>query len=215
MFTLGRKLVIGVLPFAVAATVASAGTASATNLVEQQAEFARGLSSAGVVDGVSYATTVADNLSGVSATVDNARFVAAADGGSIVVQSAQGAAITSIPTSLTTVGGNTIALGTQISGDGRSLSVTPQVSDSAGAELKDIATNPGAQNPDPLINGAAAGAAIGAVVGAILCVPALAAFLVGYIPCAIISVLSNALFGAILGAVVGAVAPDVIPQVLP
>ncbi|MEU5763281.1 hypothetical protein [Nocardia sp. NPDC047648] len=123
-----------------------------------------------------------------------------------------GAAVTELPRTLATPSGTTIALDAEVSEDGRTLSVTtPEVSAATGAELKDIATNPGAQYPDPVMNGAG----VGAVAALITCIPTLAIFVVGYALCAVVGVVTTAILGAVIGAIVGTVAPDVIPQVLP
>ncbi|MFI9412704.1 hypothetical protein [Nocardia gamkensis] len=101
-----------------------------------------------------------------------------------------------------------------MSEDGRTLSVTTrEVSVTTGAELKDIAADPGAQYPDPVMNGAGAG--VGAVAALITCIPILAIFVVGYALCAVVGVVTTAILGAVIGAIVNTAAPDVIPQVLP
>ncbi|GGK58444.1 hypothetical protein [Nocardia camponoti] len=200
------------LPIVVAVGLVGAGNASAND--DQAVRYAAGLGSAGTAEGVGYRTEVAPDLKTVSASVDSGRFVASPEGG-IVLESPTGAAITTIPASFATAGGNTITFATAIAEGGRGITITPQVAKPAADELRTIATVPGSQDSDPIHNGAAAGAGVGAIVGAVLCLPALAAFIIGYLPCAAIGVLTNALFGALIGAVVGAVAPDVIPQVLP
>ncbi|GAB2720912.1 glycine zipper domain-containing protein [Nocardia mexicana] len=73
----------------------------------------------------------------------------------------------------------------------------PQATPVAGIPLtEDITTNPNAQYPDPVLNGAAAGAAIGSAVG----------FFTGS---------GGPILGGLIGALVGATNPDVVPQVLP
>ncbi|MGK8485831.1 hypothetical protein [Nocardia asiatica] len=210
----GRKALIGALPLAVATTFAGAGAASATDYAEQQVKLAQAISTSGTSADVGYHTTVAPDLRSVSATLDAGTFQLGET--SIKVVNQVGAAVTELPRTLATPSGTTIALDAKVSEDGRTLSVTtPEVSAATGAELKDIATDPGAQYPDPVMNGAAAGAGVGAVAALISCIPAVAAFVVGYVLCAAVGVVTTAILGAVVGAIVGTVAPDVIPQVLP
>ncbi|MGW4636642.1 hypothetical protein [Nocardia sp. NPDC004415] len=205
-----RHVLAAALPIAVAVSLVGAGTGSAE--VDQQTRYAEGLSSVGVTDGVGYRSTVAPDLKTVSASLDAGRFVAAEDG--VVVESATGARIGEIPGSFRTVGGEVIALATEIAADGRGLTVTPQITPAAATELKDIATSPTAQFPDPVQNAAAVGAGIGAIAAAIVCIPMITTMIL-YLPCVGLVGLPNALVGALIGAVVGVVAPDIIPQVLP
>ncbi|MGW6426436.1 hypothetical protein ACWF82_27500 [Nocardia sp. NPDC055053] len=209
--SVGRRMLAAVLPVAVAVTFA--GVASAEVDADHQARFAQGLSSVGNAEGIGYSTAVTPDLRTVTATVDDGRFVLGPDG-TLTVESATGSPIAQVPTSFGTVGGNTITVATEISADGRTLAATPQVSQSAAPELKTIATNPAAQNSDPIQNAAALGAGVGLMSAAIMCVPAVMAVLV-YAVCAGMIGLPNALIGALIGAAVGAVAPEIIPQVLP
>ncbi|MFE6919715.1 hypothetical protein ACFVAV_01585 [Nocardia sp. NPDC057663] len=206
-----RRVLAAALPVVVA--VAFAGVASAEVDSDQQARFARGLSSVGNAEGIGYSTSVTPDLRTVSATVDDGRFVRGQDG-TLMVESATGSPIAQVPTSFGTVGGNTITVATEISRDGRTLTATPQVTQAATAELKTIATNPGAQNSDPVQNAAALGAGVGLAFAAIMCLPGIMAVIV-FFACTGLIGLPNALIGALIGAVVGAVAPEVIPQVLP
>ncbi|MGW4772213.1 hypothetical protein ACWEO2_29770 [Nocardia sp. NPDC004278] len=86
----------------------------------------------------------------------------------------------------------------------------------AGIPLQNVATNPDAENHDPLANGAAAGALAGAagsgVLGAAACLPGL---IVMAIPCGISSAIAGALWGTVFGLLVGVIDPDAVPQVLP
>ncbi|MGQ4597225.1 hypothetical protein [Nocardia sp. R6R-6] len=210
----GRRALIGALPLVVATTFAGAGAASATNYADQQAQLATAISTSGTSGDVGYHTTVAPDLKTVSTTLDAGTFQLGET--SIKVVDKTGAPVTELPRTVATPSGTAIALDAKVSDDGRTLSVTtPEVSAATGAELKDIATNPQAQYPDPVMNGAAAGAAGGAIAALITCIPTLAIFIVGYGLCAVVGVVTTAILGAVIGAVVGTVAPDVIPQVLP
>ncbi|MEU8897702.1 hypothetical protein [Nocardia sp. NPDC048505] len=211
----GRKVLTGVLPLAVAVTFAGAGVASATDHAAQQARWAESLTASGTAEGLDYKTTVAPDLKTISTVLDNGKFSLTADSAAVNLESSTGAKISELPLTLKTVAGNAIPLTPQVSADGKTLVVTPQVSPEVGAELKNIATNPGAQNPDPVLNGAAAGALVGLGIAAVVCLPALGAFVVGYFACLPLAAVGNVLFAAAVGAIVGIVAPDVIPQVLP
>ncbi|MGS2806488.1 hypothetical protein [Nocardia sp. MW-W600-9] len=208
---LGRRLLAAALPVAVAVTCA--GVASADVDADQQARFVQGLASHGQAEGIGYRTDVTPDMRTVSATVDEGRFVLGQDG-TLTVESATGSPIAQVPTSFGTVGGNTITVATEISADGRTLKATPQVSQGAATELKTIATNPTAQNSDPVHNAAAIGAGVGLIAAAVVCVPMITTMIL-YLPCVGLIGLPNALVGALIGAAVGAVAPEVIPQVLP
>ncbi|SNY81257.1 hypothetical protein SAMN04244553_2844 [Nocardia amikacinitolerans] len=210
----GRKALIGALPLVVATTFAGAGAASADSHADQQARLASAISTSESAGELGFRTTVAPDLSTVSATLDAGTFQLGET--SIKVVDKAGAAVSELPLELAMPSGAKIALDAEVSDGGRALSVkTPEVSAATGVELKDIATNPHAQYPDPVMNGAAAGAGAGAVLALITCIPTVAAFVVGYIACAAVWGVSTAVIGAIIGALVGTAMPDVIPQVLP
>lgn len=219
----GRNILTVVLPFAVVATLANAGTASATELSDQQARWADSLVASGNEQGVEYKTTTSPDLKSVSTVLNSGKFTLTADSSAVQVESATGAKVTEFPMTMKSAAGNTIALAPQISPDGKTLVVTPQVTTEiagelknvAAGELKPIATNPDAQNHDPVANGLAAGAMTGLGVAAILCIPAVLVFIVGYFACIIASGISYVVFAAVIGAILGAVAPQIIPQVLP
>lgn len=86
---------------------------------------------------------------------------------------------------------------------------TASAESTGGVPLEPVATNPGAQFPDPALNGAAAGAITGSAGGAAL------GSVVGSIPGALGGSALGALIGGGIGALVGILAPDAIPQVLP
>ncbi|WP_446224290.1 hypothetical protein ACTWPB_03495 [Nocardia sp. IBHARD005] len=201
-----RRALAVALPVAVAVSLAGVSSAE----VDQQTQYAAGLASTGE----GYRTVVAPDLRTVSASVDEGRFVLAPDLDRVIVESATGDPIGEVPTSFTTVSGNVIALATEISADGRSMTVTPQPTAAASTELKSIATSPTAQFPDPVQNAAAIGAGIGVIAAAVVCIPMITTMIL-YLPCVGLVGLPNALVGALIGALVGVVAPDIIPQVLP
>ncbi|WP_280462647.1 hypothetical protein [Nocardia carnea] len=72
---------------------------------------------------------------------------------------------------------------------------TPQVSPVAGIPLQkseEVAPNPHALIPDPVLNGSSAGGSVGSAVGS-----------------------GGSLLGSAIGALVGVFRPDLVPQVLP
>ncbi|MFF3226063.1 hypothetical protein ACFYV7_24915 [Nocardia suismassiliense] len=220
----GRQVLTVVLPFAVVATLANTGTASATDYAAQQTRWADSLSASGNEQGVEFKTTTAADLKSISTVLNSGKFTLTADSSVVNVESATGAKVTEFPMSMKTVAGNSISLAPQISPDGKTLVVTPLMTPEADAELKNvaatgdlkpIATNPDARNHDPVANGLAAGALTGLGIAAILCIPAVLAFIIGYFACVVASGISYVVFAAVIGAILGAVAPDVIPQVLP
>ncbi|MFF3567469.1 hypothetical protein [Nocardia jiangxiensis] len=79
-----------------------------------------------------------------------------------------------------------------------SVPTAPAVTQSiaAGVPLEPVTTNPHAQYPDPVLNGAAGGAAIGSATGSFI----------DPLP---------TLLGAAIGAGVGVARPDLVPQILP
>ncbi|MEU1430572.1 hypothetical protein ABZ412_26200 [Nocardia sp. NPDC005746] len=154
----GRKAVVAALPLAVAATFASAGTASATAPTEAP-------QAAPVVQLAAFTPVVP-----VAAEVSQPMAPAAAQ---------------------------------PVTSD-----VTP-----AAAEIsqpQDIATDPNAQNHDPMANAAALGFVIGAATGAVIC----GVTIIG-IPLIPLCAVGPGLQLALVGLLVGAIAPNSVPQILP
>ncbi|WP_280276362.1 glycine zipper domain-containing protein [Nocardia wallacei] len=71
-------------------------------------------------------------------------------------------------------------------------------------QSEDVATNPDAMIPDPVLNGASAGGSIGSAVGSA----------VG-LATGSVTGSAGSLIGTVIGALVGATNPGVVPQVLP
>ncbi|MFE2956177.1 hypothetical protein [Nocardia tengchongensis] len=154
----GRKAVVAALPLAVAATFASAGTASATAPIEAP-------QSAPIVQ-LAAATPAAPAAAAIAQPV---------------------AAETAQP-------------------------VTPDVAPVAAevSQPQDIATDPNAQNHDPMANAAALGFVIGAATGAVIC----GITIIG-IPLIPLCAVGPGLQLALVGLLVGAIAPNSVPQILP
>lgn len=154
----GRKAVVAALPLAVAATFASAGTASATAPVEAP-------QSAPIVQ-LAAATPAAPAAAVIAQPV--------------AAEAAQ--------------------------------PVTPDVAPVAAevSQPQDIATDPNAQNHDPMANAAALGFVIGAATGAVIC----GITIIG-IPLIPLCAVGPGLQLALVGLLVGAIAPNSVPQILP
>ncbi|MGW6423745.1 hypothetical protein ACWF82_13790 [Nocardia sp. NPDC055053] len=115
-----------------------------------------------------------------------------------------------------TPAGEAISQDAEISGEGAVSEVAaPVVADVIETQLQDVATDPKAENSDPVINGAAAGAGLGALATLVNCLPSVIVLGVGYPICLVLGALPHALVGAIIGGIVGHMNPEVIPQVLP
>ncbi|MEV6218775.1 hypothetical protein [Nocardia sp. NPDC051833] len=113
-----------------------------------------------------------------------------------------------------------ISQDTELSGDSAvseaiDPEVAPVVSDVIETQLHEVATNPTAENSDPVVNGALAGAGIGALATLVNCLPSVVLLGVGYPICLILGTIPHAIVGAIIGGVVGHVNPEAVPQVLP
>ncbi|AHH15705.1 hypothetical protein NONO_c08980 [Nocardia nova SH22a] len=88
---------------------------------------------------------------------------------------------------------------TVVAAGGASAATAPHIAPVSGGialQPEDVTTNPQAQYPDPVLNGAALGAGIGSAVGSA-------------------TGSGGPILGGLIGALVGAVNPDTVPQVLP
>ncbi|WP_194836478.1 hypothetical protein, partial [Nocardia sp. XZ_19_369] len=83
----GRQVLTVVLPFAVVATLANAGTASATDYTAQQTRWADSLSASGNEQGVEFKTTTAADLKSISTELNSGRFTLTADSSVVNVES--------------------------------------------------------------------------------------------------------------------------------
>ncbi|MFE6926187.1 hypothetical protein ACFVAV_34605 [Nocardia sp. NPDC057663] len=127
-----------------------------------------------------------------------------------------GTAIAEFSFGSATPAGAAMSQDAELSGEGPVSEVAaPVISDVIETQLQDVATDPKAENSDPVINGALAGAGLGALATLVNCIPSVIVLGVGYPLCLILGTLPHALIGAIIGGYVGHVNPEVIPQVLP
>jgi hypothetical protein len=113
---------------AIAASTIATATASAQPAVgghaERHSDAIATMRHDGVDHGVSYTTGFTPDGAGVATTVAAGRFAATADGRAVTLTDPAGAVITTLPTSAR-VDGRTVALRPTITGDGRTLVLTP------------------------------------------------------------------------------------------
>lgn len=113
-------------------------------------------------NGIHYRVAVSPVTEAITTTVDAGRFVAAADGSSVALESDTGATVDRISLR-ENVAGHVFTASRQISRDGRSLTLTPQVSAQDVAQLKDINSF---DNLTYQVNRNLAGVVIGGILGA-------------------------------------------------
>ncbi|MEV0687991.1 hypothetical protein AB0I35_29395 [Nocardia sp. NPDC050378] len=188
-----RNILLGALPVVVAVAFAGSGVASADAFADQQAQSATVVA----VEGDSYATAIAEYS-----------FGSAVPAGVAISQDAE----PSIPQAAELSNENLVS---EVAAPAISEATAPVVSDVTESQLHEVATNPKAENSDPVVNGALAGAGLGALTTLVNCIPSAIILGVGYPICLLLGVLPHAAVGAIIGGIVGHVNPEVVPQVLP
>ncbi len=188
-----RNILLGALPVVVAVAFAGSGVASADAAADQQAQSATVLA----VPGDNFATAVAEFS-----------FGSAVPAGAVISQDAE----PSIPQAAEL---SDEGLVSEVAAPAISEATAPVVSDVIENQVEEVATNPKAENSDPVVNGALAGAGLGALATLVNCIPSAIVLGVGYPICLLLGVLPHAAIGAIIGGVVGHVNPEVVPQVLP
>jgi len=151
---------------AIAAVGITAGTANAQPEATAPAE---GVTTAGVEQGIGYQSTLSGDAESVTTTVDNGAFEVADNGNTVSLIAANGAEVSQVPLAFE-VAGQSIPMGHAIADDGRSLTLTPEVSPGDVAELKDISSfdrfiEQANQNLLGMIAGGAIGGFIGGLVG--------------------------------------------------
>ncbi len=180
-----RNILLGALPVIVAVTFAGSGVASADASADQRAQPA-------------VATTLQDD--GYDTAIAAFSFGSATPVAAEIAQDAEPSGESPVVEVAVPVAADVVA---------------PVVSDVVETGLHDVATDPKAENSDPVVNGALAGAGVGALATLVNCLPSVILLGVGYPICLVLGVLPHAAIGAIIGGVVGHVNPEAIPQVLP
>ncbi|MFC4127339.1 hypothetical protein [Nocardia rhizosphaerae] len=180
-----RNMLLGALPVIVAVTFAGSGLASADSSVDRQAPPA----TVSAVQGEGYGTAIAEFSFG---------------------------APTSAAATISHDSEVSVSPVAEISNEGAvSEPAAPVVSNVIENQLHEVATDPKAENSDPVVNGALAGAGIGALATLVNCLPSVIVLGIGYPICLLLGVLPHAAVGAVIGGIVGHANPEVIPQVLP
>jgi hypothetical protein len=130
--------ITGVVFLAVGAVGIAAGTAYAEpGAARQPAAVVHNDATSGVDNGIHYRTTVSLATKAITATVDAGRFAVAADGSSVVLKSDTGATLDRIALG-SDIAGHVYTASEQISRDGRTLTLTPQVSGREIGRLENI-----------------------------------------------------------------------------
>ncbi|MEV6095723.1 hypothetical protein [Nocardia sp. NPDC051981] len=149
---------------AISAVGISAATAHAEPaLTEQPTAVTAEDTTSGVDHGINYQITVSPVDRAVVTTVENGKFEVSQNG-AVVLESADGAAVTEVPQSLA-VDGRSIAMAQHIGADGRTLTLTPTPTAEDIAQLKDINSYDRLKEQ---VNKNLPGIAVGAIVGGIL-----------------------------------------------
>ncbi|MGW5454048.1 hypothetical protein [Nocardia sp. NPDC003979] len=185
-----RNILLGALPVAMAVAFAGSGVASADVTADQPA------------------TVLAVQENNFATAVAAFSFGSAVPAGAVISQEAE----PSIPQAAQLSDENLVS---EVAAPEISEATAPVVSDVIDTQLHEVATNPKAENSDPVVNGALAGAGLGALATLVNCIPSAIILGVGYPICLLLGVLPHAAVGAIIGGVVGHVNPEVVPQVLP
>ncbi|WP_280417902.1 hypothetical protein [Nocardia carnea] len=149
---------------AVAAVGITAGSANAA-----PATAAEGVTTVGQQQGIDYQSTLSSDAREVTTTVDAGTFALTDNGTTVSLIAADGAEVTEVPLTFE-VAGRSIPVGHQIADDGRSLTLTPEVTPADIAELKDISSfdrflDQANQNLIGMIAGGVLGGFIGSLLG--------------------------------------------------
>ncbi|RDI52081.1 hypothetical protein [Nocardia mexicana] len=175
---------------AIAATGITAATAHGESTVvnEQPAAVTAGNATSGVDHGINYHTTVSPTNMAITTTIENGKFEPAQNGAA-VLESNDGAAVTEVPQTYE-IAGRSIAIAQQIGADGRTLTLTPQMTPEDISELKNVSSF---DNLMAQVQKNLAGVIIGGCLGG---------FLGGLLGFGIFSLITGPL-GLVLGAVAG------------
>lgn len=126
----------GIVIMAISAVGITAGTAYAAPAPAQPAAVHNDATS-GVDNGIHYQTSVSPASRVITAKVDAGRFVAAPDGSTIALKSDTGATLDQVALR-GKIAGHAFTAAEQISADGHTLTLTPQVAPQEIGQVKDI-----------------------------------------------------------------------------
>ncbi|ONM47592.1 hypothetical protein [Nocardia donostiensis] len=148
---------------AIAAIGITAGTANA-----QPAAANEDITTSGVQQGIAYETTLSGDAKTVTTTVDAGAFEITDNGATVSLIAANGAEISELPLTFQ-VAGRSIPIAHEIGDNGRSLTLTPEVSAGDIAELKDISSfDRFMDQANKNILGMIAGGVLGGFIGSLL-----------------------------------------------
>lgn len=122
---------------AIAAVGITAGTANAAPAAPAQPIAAHNDATSGVLSGIQYHTVVSPVTRAITATISGGHFVLAPNGSSVALESNTGQQVDQVSLR-PEFGGQVFTVAQRISPDGRSLTLTPQVSPREIAQVKDI-----------------------------------------------------------------------------
>lgn len=162
--------ITGVVFMAISAVGIAAGTANAAPAVTQPAPTAVAHSdaTAGVDHGIYYKTSVDPASRVITAKLDSGRFVAASDGSSVAVRSSSGATLDQVALR-GNLGGHAFSAAEQISADGHTLTLTPQVAPKEIGQVKNVdAMNNLVFQVEKNLPGVAIGGILGGFLGSLL-----------------------------------------------
>src|SRR6266568_2312003 len=149
---------------AVAAVGITAGTAAAAPAAPVQPTTVHNDATSGVLSGIQYHTVVSPVTRAITTTISGGHFVMAPNGGSVVLESNTGQQLDQVSLHQE-FAGHAFTAAQQISADGRSLTLTPQVSPQEIGQVKDINAM---DNLMVQVNKNIVGIALGAMLGGFL-----------------------------------------------
>ncbi|MBH0778355.1 hypothetical protein [Nocardia bovistercoris] len=156
----GTVAVTALLAVASVALTATVADAKPTN------EPAREVSASGIDNGVEYRTTLVDGSRSSATSVDRGRFALAGD--RITLTADSGALVTAIPLAYE-ISGSRVAVAHTIGADGRTLTLTPEVSAAQIGEMQPVSSMARLiAELEKNVVGAVGGAVLGGLLGAIL-----------------------------------------------
>ncbi|MEV6431136.1 hypothetical protein [Nocardia sp. NPDC051463] len=149
---------------AIAAVGITAGAANAQPVAAEQA-----VSTSGIEQGIGYNTALSRDSKMVTTTLDAGKFALSGNGAAVAVQADNGAVVAEVPLTFE-VAGHAIPVAYKIDDNGRSLTLTPDVSPKDIADLKDISAfdnfvQQASQNIVGMILGGMLGGFIGGLLG--------------------------------------------------
>ncbi|MFE3441761.1 hypothetical protein ACFXNW_01875 [Nocardia sp. NPDC059180] len=166
------RMKFGKITSAVFMAVTAVGITAATAngqpaVATESAVVTSGDATSGVVSGINYNTTVSPADKTITWSVDSGKFELASDGSAVLLKSDTGATVDQVALR-SEVAGLPIAVGQEISADGRSVTLAATMTPEDSSKLKDVADLKDISSYDRLmdqVNKNLPGIAIGALIG--------------------------------------------------